>query len=80
MYVYGLFKHPTDRLCLPVHLQYRNEFCGCPVGEKITSEPQFVHGVCCPNITCGPIACNFDNMDYVAGEAVPTTDPCEISW
>ena len=63
-----------------MHFQYRNQFCGCPVGETITSEPQFHRGICCPLFVCEPIACTFGGVDYVEGATVPTIDPCEISW
>ena len=46
----------------------------------MTSEPQFFPDQCCPTITCERIACTFDGVDYVAGEAVPTSDPCEFNW
>ena len=52
----------------------------CPAGQKQTASIPPGPGVCCPTITCEPIACTIDGVDYVAGETIPTTDPCEISW
>ena len=52
----------------------------CPLGEKLTASILPGPGVCCPTITCEPIACTIDGVDYVAGETIPTVGPCEISW
>ena len=52
----------------------------CPAGEKQTASVPPGPGVCCPTITCEPIACTINGVDYVAGETVPTINPCEISW
>ena len=59
----------------------KNMTCpSCPDGQKETVSIPPGPGVCCPTITCEPIACTIDGVDYVAGETIPTIDPCEISW
>ena len=52
----------------------------CPDGERQTASVPPGPGVCCPTITCEPVACNISDVEYVEGEAVPTIHPCEISW
>ena len=56
--------------------------CGCPPGQKETSFTPPGPGVCCPTITCEPVACNIDGVEYVAGETIPSnaSNPCEYNW
>ena len=49
----------------------------CPDGQKETASTPPPPGVCCPTITCEPIACTIDGVDYVAGETIMNTNvPC----
>ena len=59
----------------------KNMTCpGCPTGQKETASAPPPPGVCCPTIACEPIACTIDGAEYLAGETIPTINPCEISW
>ena len=50
----------------------------CFHGERQTASIPPDPGVCCPTIiTCEPIACTIDGVDYAAGETIMNTNlPC----